>query len=1333
MSLDRAEFSPVPATGDPWSVAVLADLAQRAPRDLPDAAAAALGALAPAAGFMRAEVGGPGTDPPWLVWTARPSGDSTAAEAEGAGAQVTVPFACDGRPAGQVRFFWAAGHTGVPNEALRGRLAPIAAGIGAVVARGWAALPAARGGSAPLGDGLSPRPIASLTCLSDLSNVFRDVVMRTTDLVVVTDAHRRIVWVNPAFEALTGWSLAEVRGQDPGRLLRNGDTAPQTLERIRTALAAGHGVRAEVRNHTRDGRSYWVDLDIQPLHDEGNRLTGFVSVQSDITDRIALAERLVTAERNATAAHVRLANALEALPDPMALFDADARLVIANDAWQRAYAGAHGPLSPGTPLEQVLRARIPPDASPETAEALLAQARADLCAPLGQREVAGPGGRWWRCLDIATANRDRLMVRIEITHRKQEQAVLKDLADQAAAARRFLEGAIAVLPDAFVLFDAEDRLVLCNDRYREVYPRCTDKMQPGHTFEELLRTAVARGEMADAIGREEAFIAERLARFHQADSDIEQRLSDGRWLRIIERRLPDGSRVGMRIDITPLKAAEQRLAGIIEGAQVATWEWLSTSGLTVIDDRWSGILGWPPEALAGLDVAKLRGLVHPEDRAGVHAAAQRVLTGREELFDRELRLRHGTGRWIWVQARGRVTRRDRRGRAASFAGVFLDITDRKMLEMRLAAERQQLAQLMDTSVSGIVAFDLLGRVVFCNREAERILGIPEGAELPLDPEAFGLRTESLDGRPFPRAANAFRQVLATGRQVRDVRYAIVSGDGRRRCLSVNAAPLQRPDTDVAVVCTVADITDQLAAEEALRRALAEEARIAERFREVSEVGRSWVWEQDANLRYTYQSHALQHIIGRTRAQIMGKTRQEVYADSPEVFASADWGWLEAQIAARKPFHDFTYAVPGPGGQELWIQINGRPIFDANGVFVGYRGSGRDVTGHFAARLAAEAANRTKSEFLANMSHEIRTPLNGVLGMAELLHDRVEDPASREMAAQIRDSGQHLLTILNDILDMSKIEAGKLSLEVVAFDPAALLARVGALHAPVAQERGLGLELLCDPPDPARRLGDPHRLQQILHNLLSNALRFTPEGRVRVQLTAKAGGPLTCEITDTGIGMGPEQLGRLFRPFEQADRSTSRRFGGTGLGTSIVKKLVDLMDGAIAVDSQPGAGTRVRVSLPLPEAPAADPRPGGMPRPAEGGGDVAEALAGLHLLVADDNLTNRRLLELILQQAGATLHLAEHGAAAVEAWTPGRFDALLLDISMPGMDGCAALAAIRAAAEAAGAPPPPALAITANAMTHQVAEYRIAGFDGHVAKPFRRHDLIAAVLALPGLR
>ena len=354
MSLDRADPACDPTMGNPWSPAVLAELAQCAPAALPATAARALAALAPAAGFVRVEVVGMEKSCPWLAW---PKALISARPAEEV-AQLTVPFACDGQPAGEVRFFWPEPADSRPDTALRQRLATLAAGIGALLARGRAGVdpdsrsPLGAAGPIPTGD---PK---------DLLTICRDVVMRTADLVVVTDADQRIRWVNPAFEALTGWTLAQARGHRPGRLLHNEDTDPETLARIRRALRSGQGVRAEVLNHARDGRPYWLDIDIQPLHAADGTLGGFVSVQCDITERIAQQQRLAEAERRAAAAHDRVANAVAALPDPVALFDAEHRLVIANAPWQQLYAPSGAPLPPGTPIEDVLRARIPPDAPP---------------------------------------------------------------------------------------------------------------------------------------------------------------------------------------------------------------------------------------------------------------------------------------------------------------------------------------------------------------------------------------------------------------------------------------------------------------------------------------------------------------------------------------------------------------------------------------------------------------------------------------------------------------------------------------------------------------------------------------------------------------------------------------------------------------------------------------------------------------------------------------------------------------------------------------------------------------------------------------------------------
>jgi signal transduction histidine kinase len=374
-----------------------------------------------------------------------------------------------------------------------------------------------------------------------------------------------------------------------------------------------------------------------------------------------------------------------------------------------------------------------------------------------------------------------------------------------------------------------------------------------------------------------------------------------------------------------------------------------------------------------------------------------------------------------------------------------------------------------------------------------------------------------------------------------------------------------------------------------------------------------------------------------------------------------------------------------------------------------------------ARERAEAANRTKSQFLANMSHEIRTPLNGVLGMAQALEARLHEPEARAMAATIRESGEGLLNLLNDILDMAKIEAGKLSLDLVTFHPDTLATRIDALHRPGAEAKALGFSLTCGEGCDSPRLGDPHRILQILHNLLSNAIKFTEAGHVDVRVEAGAGAPVVITVADSGIGMTPAQITRLFDEFEQGDGSVARRFGGTGLGMAITRKLVEQMQGHLAVESAAGQGTTVRITLPLPEVAAATQE---APRP--GPGPVAGTLQGLRLLAADDNATNRRVLAALLGPTGAVLTLVADGKEACDAWAPERFDVVMLDIAMRGMDGITALATLRARAAAAGVPPPVALAITANVMPQHLEDYRAAGFVAHVAKPFRVADLVAAL-------
>lgn len=375
----------------------------------------------------------------------------------------------------------------------------------------------------------------------------------------------------------------------------------------------------------------------------------------------------------------------------------------------------------------------------------------------------------------------------------------------------------------------------------------------------------------------------------------------------------------------------------------------------------------------------------------------------------------------------------------------------------------------------------------------------------------------------------------------------------------------------------------------------------------------------------------------------------------------------------------------------------------------------------AAAERANAANQAKSNFLAAMGHEIRTPLNGVLGMAQVMAGDELPARQRERLAIIRESGESLLAILNDLLDLSKIEAGKLALEEAEFDLEDLLNGAHAAFSALAGQKGLTYRLQISERARGRYRGDPLRLRQVLHNLISNAIKFTADGGVKVAVSRREG-RLVFKVTDSGIGIPPDRLPLLFEKFEQADSSTTRRFGGTGLGLAICRELARLMNGEISVTSRMGLGSTFRVEIPVA-------RVRGEANQARTPAIAAHMDGRLRILVAEDNPTNQIVMRALLEAAGLAPVIVADGAAALEAWQSGPWDLILMDVQMPGMDGPAATAAIRAIEAAEGRPRTPVLAVTANAMAHQIDEYHCAGMDGVVAKPIQLQALLAAISAI----
>jgi signal transduction histidine kinase/AmiR/NasT family two-component response regulator len=446
-------------------------------------------------------------------------------------------------------------------------------------------------------------------------------------------------------------------------------------------------------------------------------------------------------------------------------------------------------------------------------------------------------------------------------------------------------------------------------------------------------------------------------------------------------------------------------------------------------------------------------------------------------------------------------------------------------------------------------------------------------------------------------------------------------------------------------------------------------------------------------------------------------QQQRWQRAGEVYGSVRQvtGGLQTQLETARRDSEVTGAAVRA---QRWVIVLGVILLLVTaGLVVMQRRGARRLR---AAQARAEAANAAKSAFLATMSHEIRTPLNGVLGMAQAMTADRLTARQQDRLGVIRQSGESLLAILNDILDLSKIEAGKLELEIVEFDLSEVARGAYSAFTAIANKKGLSFALDTQGAH-GRYRGDPSRIRQVLYNLISNALKFTEQGEIRVSATY-VDGQLSVVVRDTGPGIAPENLSRLFDKFDQLDSSTTRRFGGTGLGLAICRELAQLMDGRMSVESELGLGSRFELRIPLQRLGDES-----IPAPAPPAQEEAASI-DLRVLAAEDNAVNQLVLKTLLHQLGVDPHVVEDGKAALEAWEAQAWDLILMDIQMPVMDGLTASAKIRQREAETGRARTPIIALTANAMSHQIKQYQAVGMDGHVAKPIEIAALYQALTA-----
>jgi signal transduction histidine kinase/PleD family two-component response regulator len=434
----------------------------------------------------------------------------------------------------------------------------------------------------------------------------------------------------------------------------------------------------------------------------------------------------------------------------------------------------------------------------------------------------------------------------------------------------------------------------------------------------------------------------------------------------------------------------------------------------------------------------------------------------------------------------------------------------------------------------------------------------------------------------------------------------------------------------------------------------------------------------------------------------------------------------------------TFRVILPGGHIHWLDTKAKASFDERGKISSVYGVDVDVTSQkkaseelLKAKHEAVAANVLKSEFLANMSHEIRTPMTAILGFAELLmSEKLGDQVRLDFASRIRSNGDHLLRLIDDILDLSKFEAGRVPTETIDFPVSETIAEALRSLRPLAERKGLELRFETEGLVPKVVSSDPHRLRQIVLNLVGNAIKFTSKGFVRV--TARyVDGMLTLDVEDTGIGLSSEESSRLFHAFQQADSSVTRKFGGTGLGLALSKRIAEALGGSLALaSSKPGQGSTFRLQIKATanasagyieanearaEMKLATPRAQATPAM------TTKTLAGVKLLLVEDSIDNEALMRLYLEGAGAEVTSAHNGHEAIEAATSSSFDAVLMDVQMPELDGLEATRRLRAQGYTT-----PIIALTAHALPEEIEKSIAAGCDQHVTKPIGKQNLITAI-------
>jgi hypothetical protein len=822
--------------------------------------------------------------------------------------------------------------------------------------------------------------------------------------------------------------------------------------------------------------------------------------------------------------------------------------------------------------------------------------------------------------------------------------------------------------------------------------------------------------------------------------------------------------VSVRSNVTHARRVQEELANerehlnaILVGTDAGTWEWDVPSGQFVINSRWAEIVGYTLAELGEVSADTWSELCHPEDLLLAKELLRQHFSGTLKSYSCEIRMRHREGHWVWVLSSGKVSTWVAPGQPRWVSGIQLDITVQKGLQFELHQNNQVMQSILANIPVALSVFDSDLQLIARNDKFLELLDFPSWLF-----EGAGTSFESLIRYNASRGEygsgdieHAVQYIIERARNTTPHQFERVRPNGQ--ALEVRGAPMPGG----GFVTTYADISERKKSETEIQRSTGLLQSVLDSASEVS------VISIDMGAVVTLFNKGAERMFGYAASDVVGQQTLQYFFGPTELQArgvamSAQLGYavsgldvlIHASVLGKRTEWNYVHK----DGHQFSAALVVTAMTDSTGKRTGYLAVSHDITQEkdneqallMAVELAEQAA-LSKGQFLANMSHEIRTPMNAVLGMLKLLQNTKLDSRQLDYTTKTESAARSLLGLLNDILDYSKAEAGKMRLDPHPFSVAALLHDLSVILSANIEARDIQLLFDVDASLPAMLVGDALRLQQVLINLGGNAIKFTEHGEVVVSIQQLARTDqdvqLRFMVKDSGIGIDPANQQHIFSGFSQAEASTTRRFGGSGLGLSICRRLVDLMGGELKLDSALGQGSRFYFDITLPLATDAEVasaaaldvvtpaeetavkrrtrRKATVPKAAGPG-----RLKGMRLLVVEDNLINQQVAKELLSAEGALITLAGNGQLGVDAVAAADppFDAVLMDMQMPVMDGYTAARTIRTEL---GLLDLPIIAITANAMASDREACIAAGMDDHIGKPFDLPKLVAMLQRYTG--